>query len=94
MLHPCQTAARMQLLMQCSTVQAAGSSAAYSLRMKNDAAANKAPEAVAGGPATCAGGASGSIDMQISPEAAELLAYARGWFSMVAPLLGLSMLHM
>ncbi|KAF8071276.1 hypothetical protein HT031_001359 [Scenedesmus sp. PABB004] len=71
MLHPCQTAARMELLLQC----AAGDGAAGGDGAEGSAAA-----------APAMAQAAGATD-------AALLAYMRGWASLVAGPLGLRMLQ-
>jgi hypothetical protein len=81
MLHPCQTAVRMQLLLQQEPVQVCAGGGTPAI-----AAAAGPP---AGAATDAAGGSSGQL---LSAEALQLLGYARGWFSMVAPLLGLPML--
>lgn len=83
MLHPCQTAVRMQLLLQQEPVQGCAGSATAT-------AAAGQPPAPAGTAADLAG--DGLSEQLLSAEATQLLDYVRGWFSMVAPLLGLSML--
>lgn len=84
MLHPCQTAARMQLLLHAAAEGAPGNSAAEPSSLSATAAAAAADLGV-----VCAGdGNQGQF-----ADRAELLTYARGWFSMVLPLLGLSMLR-
>lgn len=75
MLHPCQTAARMQLLLQPAPAEQG-----YANSMAGLAAGSAAV------------GAAGDSSQGQAADPAELLAYARGWFSMVLPLLGMSLL--
>lgn len=122
MLHPCQTATRMQLLMQGRLAEqqqpahskdlpyAALSAAPTTAATAQSAIAPTVPAAAA--PAAAAEVAGAAVLATEVPAGAanavhhvctadqplpqsqgdELLAYAQGWFSMVAPLLGLSLL--
>jgi hypothetical protein len=92
MLHPCQTAARMQLLVQAADGRAPGEGAAGPAALSATAAATASSAALAVAADLAAVSVVG--DGQGKPtKRAELLTYARGWFSMVLPLLGLSMLR-
>jgi hypothetical protein len=84
MLHPCQTAARMQLLLQTAAEGAPGEGAAGPAGLSASAsAADLGAES----------GGEGDGSQGQPTNRADLLTYARGWFSMVLPLLGLSMLQ-
>lgn len=92
MLHPCQTATRMQLLMEQQQQQHAPDSAEVAA-----VDGGHSDEAQPGAPAEAllaTDVAPGRLQGEASAadHAAVLLRYMQGWFSMVAPLLGLSVL--
>lgn len=94
MLHPCETAARMQLLMQPEgTIACTQAAPAAGDAPPSCAAAAVAEDAVtpASHPGPRQHGCSaGGVASHIARP--QLLAYAQGWFSMIVPLLGLSLL--
>ena len=76
MLHPCQTADRMALLVEAAA--AAAGPAEGAIRAAQPGAAG------CGG-----GGTSGDSPDECSTQERLLLVYMRAWFSLVAPLVGL-----
>lgn len=96
MLHPCQTAARMQLLIQPdeadsrtrATLAAGDAPPSWTAAPAAVATAAVTPAAHPGPPRQHGCCASGVASHTARPQ---LLVYAQGWFSMIVPLLGLSL---
>jgi UDP-N-acetylenolpyruvoylglucosamine reductase len=107
MLHPCQTAARTQLLLQqqqqqqrCNSAAAFLSSARQEEPCASPASGTAFENSKGSGPASTAAAAAAVSQVggtqcsavHVSECDAQLLLYMRAWFSMVAGLLGIDML--